>query len=106
AIRRRWNWMACEIVKNGAVTIAGENYPTRIVDFERNPANTVTLTGTTTWDGADADPWGNILGWNRQVFESGAAGRDLIMGRSASAALFANEKFREAFETRRGSNAQ
>ena len=56
SIRRRWNWMACEVLKNGSVTIAGENYPTRLVDFERNAANSVTLAGTTAWNGADADP--------------------------------------------------
>lgn len=106
SIRRRLNWMACEILKNGAVTIAGENYPTRLVDFERAAGNTVTLVGTATWDGADADPWGNLLAWNRQVFESGAAARDVVMGRAASAALFANERFQAAFETRRGSSAQ
>lgn len=106
SIRRRWNWMACEILKSGSVLIEGENYPSRTVDFERNASNRVTLVGTAQWTGADADPWGNILDWNRRVFESGAAGRDLIMGRAASAALFANERFQQAFETRRGSNAQ
>lgn len=106
SIRRRWNWMACEVVKNGAVTISGENYPTRLVDFERNAANTVTLSGTAVWGGADADVWGNITDWNRQVFESGAAGRDLILGRNASGAFFADERVQKAMETRRGSVTQ
>lgn len=106
SIRRRWNWMACEVVKNGAVTISGENYPTRLVDFERAAAQTVTLTGTTTWDGADGDPMANITLWNQMVYESGAAGRDVVMGRAAAAAFFANERVQKMFETRRGSSAQ
>ena len=106
SIRRRWNQMAAEVLQTGALTITGENYPTRLVDFERDPLNTVVLAGTTAWNGADADPWGNFTAWNQRVYESGSPGRDVVMGRNASAALFANEKFREAFETRRGSNAQ
>jgi hypothetical protein len=103
SIRRRWNWMGCQVLRTGAVVIEGENYPARTVDFERNASHTVTLSGTAVWGGADANVWGNLLDWNRLVYESGSPGRDLILGRNASTLFFADEKVQAAMETRRGS---
>lgn len=43
AIQRRWNWMACTALRDGKVTISGENYPTTLVDFKRATNHTITL---------------------------------------------------------------
>ncbi len=43
AIRRRWNWMACTALRDGAITISGENYPTVVLDFKRAAGHTITL---------------------------------------------------------------
>ncbi|NSZ73952.1 major capsid protein [Agrobacterium tumefaciens] len=43
AINRRWNWMAATALRDGKVTITGENYPTTLVDFKRAATHTITL---------------------------------------------------------------
>lgn len=102
-IRRRWEWMACEAVKNGMITISGENYPARTVGFGRDPANTVTLSGTARWGQNGSDPLRDIENWNQVLNKAGTSGRDLLMGPSVAAALLADEKVQDALETRRGS---
>jgi hypothetical protein len=67
AIERRWEWMAAQAVLNGTVTLSGENYPERVVDFGRNAENTVTLADGTRWDQDGADIIGNIETWRTQV---------------------------------------
>lgn len=44
SIRRRWNWMAAVSLRDGKITISGENYPTALVDFRREANHTITLT--------------------------------------------------------------
>lgn len=43
AIRRRWEWMAAMAVRDGAVTLVGENYPSTVVNFGRATGHTITL---------------------------------------------------------------
>lgn len=43
AIQRRWNWMAATALRDGKVTISGENYPAVLVDFKRSTDHTITL---------------------------------------------------------------
>jgi len=43
AIQRRWNWMAATALRDGQVTISGENYPAVLVDFQRASGHTITL---------------------------------------------------------------
>lgn len=105
-IRRRWEWMACEAVTKGQVTVSGENYPTRTVGFSRDAGNTVTLSGTALWDDAAATPLTNVRSWGQTVLKSGRAARYLIMGVDASAAFFSNAQVEDAVETRRGSATQ
>ncbi|MGA1831681.1 major capsid protein [Rhizobium wenxiniae] len=44
AIQRRWNWMAATALRDGKLTISGENYPTTLIDFRRDAGHTITLT--------------------------------------------------------------
>lgn len=44
SIHRRWNWMAATALRDGQITISGENYPTVTLDFKRAANHTVTLT--------------------------------------------------------------
>lgn len=44
AIHRRWNWMAASALRDGKITIKGENYPEVLVDFQRAAGHTITLT--------------------------------------------------------------
>jgi hypothetical protein len=83
-IHRRENWMAAMAMIYGKVTITGEDYPTQVVDFRRNPDLTVALTGTARWGESAADPLGDINELRTLSFkESGAPITRLTMGLGA-----------------------
>lgn len=103
SIRRRWEWMACEAIKFGQVTVEGENYPSRTVVFGRASTHTVTLSGTARWNQTGSDPIADITAWAVLMQRSGRPARRLTMGVNASVSFFSNAKVKELFETRRGS---
>ena len=67
AIERRWEWLAARAIIDGKVTLADDAYPERVVDFQRNANNTVTLSGTDVWGGTTGDIMGNIENWRTQI---------------------------------------
>ena len=104
AIERRWEWMACQAALFGAVTVEGEDYPSTTVDFGRKPSHTITLSGTATWDGADADIIGNLEAWAQIIFEdTGLVVSRAIVSPDVWAVMRKNEAVLQLFETRRGS---
>lgn len=62
-IERRWEWMAAEAALNGSITLSGENYPEAVVDFERDPAHTVTLALNDRWGDAGVSIIEDIETW-------------------------------------------
>lgn len=48
-ITRRLNWMAASALASGTVTVAGDGYASQVVNFLRDAALTVTLTGAARW---------------------------------------------------------
>lgn len=48
-IERFWEWMAAEGVQNATITLEDETYPKTVVDFKRDAAHTITLTGAARW---------------------------------------------------------
>lgn len=56
----RQEWLAARAIIDGKVTISGEDYPTTLVDFRRDPTLTIVLTGTAKWDDPAADPLGDL----------------------------------------------
>lgn len=73
AIQRLWNWMAAMAVIHGEVTVAGEDYPTQVVNFGRDAALTNILALTARWGEADADPLGDVRDLRRLAFAKGGA---------------------------------
>lgn len=65
AIERRWEWMASEAVQHGKVTLVDDRYPETVVDFERDAAHTVTLTGATRWGESGVDILSDIESWKK-----------------------------------------
>jgi hypothetical protein len=49
AIERRWEWMAARATIDAAVTIVGDAYPERVVNFGRNANQTITLAPGGQW---------------------------------------------------------
>ena len=107
AIDRRFEWMACEAIVNGMVTVTGENYPTQIVGFGRRADNTKTLTGTARWNQpATATPISDIKSWASEMLSvSGRRLKRVTLTPAAEVAFFAAQETQDILETRRGSLA-
>lgn len=99
AIQRLWNWMAAMAVIHGEVTIAGEDYPTQVVNFGRDAGLTSILTLTARWGEADADPLGDIKDLRTLAFQkSGSPITRLTMGLDAFDRFFADEDVKKLLE--------
>ena len=88
-LTRRLEWMAASALSTGKVTIAGEGFPTVVVNFGRDPALTVAKTGTAQWTSANcaagnASPTNDIETWQRMILKkSGATVTDIVFTTSA-----------------------
>lgn len=88
-VTRRLEWMAASALATGTVTVAGEGFPTVVVDFGRDPSLTVAKTGSAQWTLANvnagtASPTTDIEAWQRQILkESGANATDIVFTTSS-----------------------
>ncbi|NHN83661.1 major capsid protein [Acetobacter musti] len=83
-INRRLEWMAAQALVNGSVTITGEGFPEPIlVDFQRDPALTIALSGTAQWGQTGIYPSDYLTSWASTMLQkSGAAPTDIIFTNS------------------------
>jgi len=80
-ITRRLEWMAAQALRTATVTITGDGFPTVVIDFGRDPALTVALSGSGVWgytagfnaDGKDPVPVKSIEAWQHQILKSSGA---------------------------------
>lgn len=84
-LNRRLEWMGASALTTGTVTISGEGYETTLVDFGRDAALTIALSGSDLWPTSVAAgatntlPSDNIEEWQTLVLQkSGAAPTDLV----------------------------
>lgn len=95
-IDRRLEWMAAQSLIGGAVTIAGDGFPTVVVDFGRDAALTVALTSGAKWTPANvaagtATPSANLETWAHVMLKkSGGVATDLVFTTSAWTAFLAD----------------
>jgi hypothetical protein len=93
-INRRMEWMAASALATGTITVAGDGFPTQVIDFGRDPTLTLALSGTAQWLPANvqgatggpgtATPVGNIEAWQHQILKmSGARVSDIVFSTSA-----------------------
>ena len=88
-LTRRLEWMAASALSTATVTIAGDGFPTVVVDFGRDPSLTLAKTGATTWTPANvaagtASPTMDIEAAQRQVLKkSGAKMLDIVFTTSS-----------------------
>lgn len=66
AIERRWEWMASEAIQHGSVTLEDENYPRKVIDFQRAANHTVTLTSGNFWGDSGVSILGLIETWKKR----------------------------------------
>lgn len=67
SIERREEWMTARAIIDGKVTLEGPDYPTRVVDFQRDLLHTVTLGSGQTWDSPTHDIMADIQSWIDRV---------------------------------------
>lgn len=86
-IDRRLEWMASQVMQLGTLTVTGDGFPTTLLDFGRDAALTVTLTGGNRWgqsanylaDGHDPIPTQNIETWQALILKkSGGVATDIV----------------------------
>lgn len=84
-INRRLEWMAASALVSGTVTVAGEGYETKVVDFGRSPDLTITLSGSDKWPltiaagTTNTQPSDDIEVWQTLFLkESGSVATDLV----------------------------
>jgi hypothetical protein len=56
----RFEVMAGDVLSNGTATIVGDQYPSRLVNFNRRARNTVVRTGAARWGQAGVSPWDEV----------------------------------------------
>lgn len=66
---RRLEVMASEALRLGQVTVAGEQYPTKVVNFGRDAALTVVLAGGARWGQAGIKPLDLLQDWAQLVMQ-------------------------------------
>ncbi|MEW5931931.1 MAG: major capsid protein [Gemmatimonadota bacterium] len=83
-LTNREEWMASQVLRFGKVTVTGEGFGTRLVDFRRDPQLTIQLTGAKRWDQGTATPLEDLEEWAQLVYDvSGAQQLEVTMDPSA-----------------------
>lgn len=84
-VNRRLEWMAASALTTGMVTVAGEGFPTTVIDFGRSASLTLALTGSSVWGatvnaaGRDTNITGQLTSWAARVLkQSGAPVTDIV----------------------------
>lgn len=93
-LERRQEWMAAQALLTGTVTVVGDGLPTEVIDFQRDPALTVALSGADKWPQTVADgatnnkPTQDIERWQTLILQkSGAVATDLVFTNASWAAF-------------------
>jgi hypothetical protein len=101
AIERRWEWMAAKATIDAKVLLEDDRYPRKLVDFQRNAAQTVTLTAGNRWGDAGVSILSNIASWKaimRRAKFGGIATR-LTVGADVWEVMRADPEIREFLDT-------
>ncbi len=94
--------MAASALVNGTITVEGEGFETQVVNFNRNAALKVVLTGTDRWGQSGAKPLDDIEEWVEKVHEVEGADIDsIVMDPFAWRAFRADGDVRDALDNRR-----
>lgn len=69
AVRRTVEWMCAQFLLFGKYTVSGPDYPTVLIDFQRDAGNTIVNSGIQLWtNAANATPMADIQALNQQIF--------------------------------------
>lgn len=104
SIMTRLEYMAARALIDGKVKIEGEDYPTKIVDFCRDPNNTVNISSANDkWSNDKADIASQLEDFADQILiKSGSDATDIIMSPTVWKAFKANKSILAEADLRRG----
>ncbi len=105
-LTRREEVMAAEVLTKGTVTVSGDNYPTQVVDFKRDPKLTIKLSGNNDkWSNPESPALDQLEDWASLIQEkSGAVARRVILDPKAWRLLRKNKQIIAQLDIRRGTN--
>lgn len=107
ALDLRIEWMAMQSLLAGKIVVVGRNYPMREIDFRRDPALTIILTGATRWGEPGVTPSLDLEDWAQLVGDtSGAQVTHVVMGLGAWRYLWRDPEFRDMLDNRRGTESR
>lgn len=79
-ITRRLEWMAANVLYSGSLTLAGEGYPTTVVNFGRDAALSIAKAAGSKWTDANINPLTDLQDWALSVLQkSGVVVTDVTM---------------------------
>lgn len=103
-LTRREEVMAAEALRLGQVTVSGDDYPTKVVDFGRDAALTVVLGGGSQWGDAGVVPVDDLETWAGEVqTKSGVAAKTVVMDPLAWKLCRKDQNTLDLLDIRRGS---
>lgn len=107
AIERRWEWMAAHAVLYGQNILEDEAYPRTIVDFERDSAHSIVLTGGNRWGDSGVSIMGNLQTWINRVRNArfGGVVNRLTIGADVWTVMQEDAEIREFLNVQFKSNA-
>lgn len=104
-LSRRWTVMISELLRTSAVTVTGEKYPTKVVNFGRNAGHTIALTSTARWGESGVEPIDDLEAWVDLILtNSGFVSRRITMDPKAWQLFTTSTKLGKQLETRRNTN--
>lgn len=102
-IMRRKLWMGWQVLRTGQVVVEGPEYPSRTVDFNRDPLLTKALIPANLWSDPSADIIGDLEAWVADIqTKSGVVALDVFVSPTVWSAMRKNEAFMKLLDTRRG----
>lgn len=105
-VSRRLNLMAIEALVDGKITVSGDGYATKVVNFGRDSALSIVLSGSDRWSDPSSTPLDDIEDAIELVHEvEGAEITDIVMDPVATKLFRRNAQVEKVLDIRRAAGA-
>jgi hypothetical protein len=97
-IENRMEWLFAEAAQYGKVTISGADYPTTLIDFQRDPSHTITLSGAgVVWSDVNAPIVTMLNTWVEKIRRADFGGpvTRITIGKNVVGPFLANKQVQE-----------
>lgn len=105
-VDRRLEWMAAKALIDGRYTIVGEGYPSRLIDFQRDPTLRIVKGAGAKWGDTGVDPLDDLQDWALAVAQkSGVYPTEVVMDPQAWKRFRSSASVKERWNSLNGSIA-